>query len=137
MTTTTFGEQQQQLTQSLNPFLLSTLILSPGFFCATFYHFFVHDLKGPIGRVLRAYTPLQGLLNIEDDNAYAAVMIVGFMQVMGILQLPRFIGPQFTPFGADILNPWKDSSSWEVGKQDSAYSKKKRNRGRRGKKKVA
>lgn len=43
------------------------------------------------------------------------------MQVIGILQLPMFLGPKFSPFGLDILNPWKDSSTWNVGRIDSQY----------------
>lgn len=96
----------------------------------------MHDTTGPIGKLLRTIVPAQTLLGL-DDGPFAAVFVVGFMQVMGILQLPEFIGPKFTPFGSDILNPWKDSTSWEVGKTESEFSKKKAKKRNRNKKKVA
>jgi hypothetical protein len=66
---------------------------------------------------------VKDLLGI-DDKAFAACVVTYFMQVMGILQLPAFLGPQFSPFGLDLLNPWKDSSTWTVaGKEESLYHK--------------
>lgn len=89
-----------------------------GLFCATFYHFFVHDTNGIIGRYLRAVIPYRFGLK---DRVFAMVVVSFFMQVMGILQIPRFLGPSFTPFGTRILNPFMDSTTWTVGRTDNAY----------------
>ena len=74
-----------------------------GFFCCTFYHFFVHDKTGPIGSTLRSIihsTPfLQG--GLEDDT-FAIVVVGLFMQVVGLLQLSLFLGPSFSPFNSLI-----------------------------------
>lgn len=48
-----------------------------------------------------------------DDKTFAVCFVGVFMQVMGTLQLPAFLGPSFSPFGA-LLNPWKDASTWKV-----------------------
>lgn len=40
---------------------------------------------------------------------------------MGILQMPAFFGPTFSPFTEKILSPWKDSSTWNVGKVKSEW----------------
>lgn len=95
-----------------------------GFFVASFYHFFVHDTEGPIGKALRAAISSETLFGL-DTAAFAALFACGFMQIMGMLHLPQFIGPQFTPFGSDLLNPWKDSAFWQVGLKESEFSKKK------------
>ena len=70
-----------------------------GFCCASFYHFFVNDKIGFIGVNLRAVINLIipskfGL----DDKTFATVAVSLFMHVMGILQLPNFMGPSFSPF---------------------------------------
>ena len=41
-----------------------------------------------------------GHILIVDDDTFATAFVSLFMQVMGILQLPEFLGPSFTPFGA-------------------------------------
>eukprot|EP00978_Attheya_sp_CCMP212_P012956 scaffold32322_cov40-Attheya_sp.AAC.1 len=70
-----------------------------GLACSAFYHFLVHDQTGPIGRVLRhcIYHYLapswQG-----NDELFAMVTISLFMQIVGFLQMPQLLGPNFNPF---------------------------------------
>ncbi|GAX25268.1 hypothetical protein FisN_5Lh352 [Fistulifera solaris] len=79
-----------------------------GLFCATFYHFFVHDSSGPVGTFLRTSIPARqfGLKDVE----FASCVVTYFMQLVGILQLPEFLGPSWSPFN---LFHWKGSSSGE------------------------
>lgn len=103
-----------------------------GLFCGSLYHFFVHDKIGIVGTTLRrfAYLPetemfgfsLPAMLGL-DDRMFAAVFVSLFMQVMGILQMPAFLGPTFSPF-MTILSPFRDSSTWGVGKTESEYNKR-------------
>jgi hypothetical protein len=74
----------------------SSFLSTPtGIFCATFYHFFAHDTTGIIGTWVRELVPIRlGL----DDATFAAVVVSLFMQVTGILQMPAFLGPDFSPF---------------------------------------
>jgi hypothetical protein len=71
-----------------------------GLFCASFYHFFVHDTDGIIGNMVRRYGYPLFLRNILkwDDKMYAGIFVSIFMQVTGWLQLPYFYGPAFSPF---------------------------------------
>lgn len=106
-----------------------------GLFCATFYHFYVNDQTGPIGIFLRKSLRMAHFLGFKDNQTFALVVVTMFMQVMGILQMPTFLGPSFTPFGSAILSPFRDSSTWKTGEKDTAYStaqaeKKKRRRGK-------
>lgn len=68
-----------------------------GFFCTSFYHFFVHDKTGPIGVTLRLVIPTSLRFGLEDET-FAAALVSLFMQVTGILQMPVFLGPDFSPF---------------------------------------
>lgn len=68
-----------------------------GVFCATFYLFYAKDKDGPIGNFLRSSVPLASILGL-DDETFACAFVSLFMQVMGILQMPEFFGPSFTPF---------------------------------------
>lgn len=90
-----------------------------GLFCASFYHFYVHDTTGPIGMLLRKTLLYADWLGFGDDPKTFATAFIGlFMQVVGILQIPAFLGPSFTPFGMPIASPWKDSTTWTaVGKR--------------------
>lgn len=85
----------------------------------------MNDAEGFIGEALRSIFPAETLLGI-DDAAFAAMVVTYFMQIMGILQLPEFLGPSFTPFGPKLLSPWKDSSTWSVGQKETEYSKQKK-----------
>jgi hypothetical protein len=73
-----------------------------GIFCATFYHFYAHDKTGPIGNFLRNNIIVGGAdwlgKGADDTKTFATVFIGIFMQVMGILQIPAFLGPSFSPF---------------------------------------
>ena len=43
---------------------------------------------------------MQEMVGIEDDRAFAMACVSLFMQVVGILQLPEFLGGSFSPFVA-------------------------------------
>ena len=75
----------------------------------TFFHFFAHDEDGPIGNFLRNFVRsfANGALMLSmDDRTFAIVFVSLFMQVMGILRLPQFLGPSFSPF--DTRSNWID-----------------------------
>lgn len=69
-------------------------------FCAPFYHFYVHDKSGVVGITLRTlFSPVQDLTpGVADEATFAKAFVSLFMQVVGILQLPIFLGPSFSPF---------------------------------------
>jgi hypothetical protein len=92
-------------------------------FCATFYHFYVHDKTGLIGSFFRNSVPAAKFVNL-DDEIFAACVVAIFMQVMGILQIPAFLGPSFSPFDMGIMSPWKNSSTVTVGKEESVHHQK-------------
>jgi hypothetical protein len=70
-----------------------------GLFCASFFHFFVHDQTGPIGIALRdAVHSIPGVQMGLDDRTFCVTIISIFMQAMYILQLPELLGPSFSPF---------------------------------------
>lgn len=70
-----------------------------GLFCATFYHFFVHDEDGFIGVGLRKILGgLPKIFGVEDEHTFAVICISLFMQVVPLLQLKYFLGPSFSPF---------------------------------------
>lgn len=70
-----------------------------GFFCASFYHFYVNDEIGPIGNFLRSsIQSVPGLQLGLDDRTFAIALVSLFMQIMGICQMPHFFGPSFSPF---------------------------------------
>jgi len=95
-----------------------------GLFLTTFYHFYVHDKDGPIGQLLRTYIPVPSFLGL-DDATFATAFVSLFMQIMGILQMPEVLGPSFSPFGS-LLSPFKDTSTWNVGKGETVYAKKQK-----------
>mmetsp|Transcript_34181 Transcript_34181/g.78910 ORF Transcript_34181/g.78910 Transcript_34181/m.78910 type:complete len:317 (-) Transcript_34181:228-1178(-) len=73
-----------------------------GLFVASFYHFYSNDILGFIGPALRSavqivISQIPGVKGISDE-VFAALVVSIFMQIMGILQLPQFLGPQFNPF---------------------------------------
>jgi len=103
-----------------------------GFFCAGFYHFYVNDKTGFVGTTLRRTILLADWIGL-DDKTFATTFVSLFMQVMGILQIPAFLGPHFSPFGVKIIAPWLDSTTWSVAKTESEWAKKKKKK-RKGKK---
>ena len=69
----------------------------------SFYHFFVHDKTGPVGIFLRkSVHSLLGdggdLILGLDEQTFAVAYVGLFMQITGILQLPHFWGPAYSPF---------------------------------------
>lgn len=96
-----------------------------GLFCSGFLHFYVNDKTGPVGTLLRRFSFAQKMVGIEDDYIFASCFISVFMQVFGILQLPEFLGPSFSPFGVEIITPFLDPSTWGVGKNESVYASRR------------
>lgn len=70
-----------------------------GLFCCTLYHFFVHDIDGPIGAFLRRIVP-EWCMGGLDDATFGCVCVGVWMQVCGLLQMPFLLGPSFSPFHA-------------------------------------
>jgi hypothetical protein len=71
----------------------------PGLFCASFFHFFIHDKTGPIGIALRDMVRLIPDVQMGlDDRTFCVVVISFFMQIMYILQMPELLGPSLSPF---------------------------------------
>ena len=69
-----------------------------GLFCATLYHFFVNDQKGFIGNAMRdAVHSVPAIQMGLDDSTFALVFVSAFMQITGMLQIPQFLGPSFSP----------------------------------------
>lgn len=102
-----------------------------GVFCATFYHFFVNDQKGPIGIFLRSLFPTTIRLGL-DDTTFAKTFISFFMQWTGLLQMQDFLGPSFSPFDIAFLTSVRASASEskKVGTQtarQNAIQKQKKN----------
>ena len=67
----------------------------------SFYHFFVHDKTGPIGIFLRKSVHSLGggaLMLGLDEQTFAVAYVSLFMQITGLLQLPHFWGPAYSPF---------------------------------------
>lgn len=89
----------------------------------------MHDREGIIGNVLRNNMPIAKLLDL-DEKVFAVCFVGLFMQITGILQLPEFLGPKFTPFGPDILTPFLDPSTWTVGKYEGAYADQEKGKGK-------
>lgn len=105
-------------------------------FCAPFFHFYAHDQTGPIGEQLRfIMAPLQALIpGLEDDRTFAMAFVSLFMQVTGILQLPAFLGPSFSPFIAikdmiingplNLVLPGNGSNTYKKGRNiDNDFEK--------------
>jgi len=70
-----------------------------GMFCAAYYNFYVNDQEGFIGEWLRwvvGHLPIAELG--LDDRTVAIVFVSSFMHIMGLLRLPYFFGPTFSPF---------------------------------------
>lgn len=71
-----------------------------GLFWATFFHFYVNDTEGPIGNYLRhAVDDYIPWIEMGLDHRTFAVLVTSISnQIVGILQMPEFSGPSFSPF---------------------------------------
>ena len=94
----------------------------------------MNDREGPIGQLLRQYVPLASMLNMTDE-LFAAVFVSLFMQITGILRMPEFLGPSFSPFSGYIISPFMDLSTWNVGKGETECAKHQEAEKKRKKKK--
>lgn len=81
----------------------------------------MNDKDGFIGKFLRENLPIKDIFGL-DEKVFACCFVGLFMQITGVLQMPQFLGPSFTPFGTAILSPFLDSSTWTVGKYEVAYA---------------
>lgn len=78
-----------------------------GIVVGTLFHLFAHDEKGPLGATLRSVVysvidPAALGLGDMDDRMFAVFAMNLFMQITGIIMLPYFMGPSFSPIAA----PW-------------------------------
>lgn len=73
-----------------------------------------------MGDLLRKAFPTAVRLGL-DEATFAAVVVSLFMQIVGLLQMPRFIGPEFSPFSVLMQYPSStiSSSSGSLAKQES------------------
>ena len=62
------------------------------------------------------------MLNMQNDT-FGLAFVSLFAQITGILQMAEFLGPTFTPFAPEILSPFRDTSTWAVGKRTGIYAK--------------
>jgi len=73
-----------------------------GLTMGTLFHLYVHDRDGFMGNILR--DTVHAFLGNKpfglDDKTFAMVVVSLFMQIVGILQLPAFLGPGFSPYFA-------------------------------------
>jgi hypothetical protein len=76
------------------------------------YHFYVNDKTGPIGAFLRDTFPVRKYVETLDEHVFATCCVSAFMLIIGILQLPYFLGPTFTPFDPTTITifQWKDAA---------------------------
>lgn len=102
--------------------LLTLLIAFVGLFCASFYHFFVNDSTGPVGNFLRSNIPAGKVYGLTDVEV-ASCVVTYFMQIVGILQLPAFLGPNWSPFGLVFVSPSKGASTLAVAKSETENSR--------------
>lgn len=68
-----------------------------GFFVSTIYHFVAND-SGPIGEHVRGIILKLPFVESENLILYTTCFLSLFMQMNGILQMPEFLGPSFSPF---------------------------------------
>jgi hypothetical protein len=69
----------------------------------TFFHLYAHDEDGPLGAFLRSTVQSIGDGKLQmglDDRTFAIVVVSMFLQIVGILQLPNFLGGSWSPFTA-------------------------------------
>merc|ERR1711957_453905 len=74
-----------------------------GLACASLYHFVAHD-DGPIGVFITDYVRMfmqlipRELIMGLSVKAFVIAGVSLFMQINGVLQMPEFFGPTFSPF---------------------------------------
>ena len=115
-------------------------LFQQGISCSTFYHFYAHDAEGFVGVALHAVlrplaVPLLTALGAdekerEDDALFAKFMVGLFMVSMGIVRMPHFLGPAFSPFSAahaavtNVLSPLFGGKKRKVDIKPPSGSKK-------------
>jgi hypothetical protein len=97
-----------------------------GFFCASLFLFVVHD-QGFIGETLReAIDTIPGIKAGFDDKKFAIIFVSAFMQITGILRMPEFFGPSFSPF--NILQNVGALFTFNKATSGATAGKRRRNR---------
>ncbi|KAL7495976.1 hypothetical protein ACHAWT_008304 [Skeletonema menzelii] len=112
-------------------------LFQQAFACATFYHFYAHDLEGCIGETVRGVIKPLGISLMtlmgadekerEDDVLFAKVIVGIFMLFMAIVRMPQFLGPSYSPFTAvgTMMNS-KKSKKVNVAPKPSKKNKAKK-----------
>jgi len=108
-------------------------LFQQGTSCSTFYHFYAHDVEGYVGVALRAVLrplaiPIMMAMGAdekerEDDALFAKFMIGLFMVSMGIVRMPHFLGPTFSPFTVTHTAVANLVSPLFGGKKKKVYNK--------------
>jgi len=106
--------------------------------CASFYHFYAHDVEGVIGTALRSAgkpvaIQIMALMGAEDekqsgdDQSFAKFAVGIFMVIMAIVRMPQFFGPKFSPFTtvSDLAKGVLNGKKKKVDAKPSKKSKKK------------
>lgn len=65
-----------------------------------------------------------------DDTTFATVVISAFMQIMGLLHLPQFFGPKFSPFWT-IVDLIPTFSAPAVKQEPQPVKKKKKKKAKK------
>ena len=89
----------------------------------------MHDESGPLGSGLRSaiYAVVEpAKLGLLSDRVFAVFVMNMFMQVTGIMMMPQFFGPSFSP----ILAPYL----WLLDKVKSTSDDKKKKKKKKKKK---
>lgn len=68
-----------------------------------FYQLYANDKDGLLGKTLRSFVKSTGLHGEFDDKTFAVLVVSTFMQITGILMIPEFLGPSWSP----IMGPMK------------------------------
>jgi hypothetical protein len=68
-----------------------------------FYQLYANDKEGILGETLRSIVQATGFQGTFEDKIFAILVVSVFMQITGILMLPEFLGPTWSP----IMGPIK------------------------------
>lgn len=100
-----------------------------GFIMGSFYHLYANDAEGFLGTSLRAAVKTFGGAVVAplglDDRTFAHVVMAGFMLFAGILMLPDFLGPSFSPIADPPFWIGRTLSSSIVSPNPAAVAAKK------------
>mmetsp|Transcript_118984 Transcript_118984/g.344141 ORF Transcript_118984/g.344141 Transcript_118984/m.344141 type:complete len:313 (+) Transcript_118984:332-1270(+) len=97
-----------------------------GIFIGTFYHLFANDKEGVLGTNLRSI--VKSVVDGEqmfglDDTTFAHVVMASFMLITGVIMLPEFFGPSFSPIAEPAFWLGRSLSSKLVTSESSSVKR--------------